>query len=194
MTEPEDIPPPAITGEIVLPEPSSYDSPGGRRYYDSEFIAQIIRAVVAGFKIRELAERYDIPRQTIHRWYHEATKARRGGEPKAVLRARGTVALELETAADECWRVIRENPGTELALKGVNALVNVQRHRAMLLGLNAPIVAQVNINEVDAKDAELQEMIRTAKAVAANQTDTIRAQFERRQQGGQDGGQDGPKR
>jgi hypothetical protein len=51
-------------------------------------------------------------------------------------------------------------------------------------------VAQVNINEVDAKDAELQEMIRTAKALAANQADTIRAQFEQRQQGGQGGGRD----
>jgi transposase-like protein len=190
----DDARPPSLAGEIVRPEPGWYGhgpgphggsgSAGRGRGYDSEFIATIIRAVVAGFKVVELSARYDIPRQTIYRWYADATKTRRGGDPKAVQRARGTVALELEVAAGECWRVIREHPGTELALKGVNALVNVQRHRAMLLGLNAPIVAQVNLHEVDAKDAELQEMIRSAKAASASQADAVRAQFEQRQQGG----------
>jgi transposase-like protein len=197
--EPQDVPPAVYTGEIVLPDVPGpkmgrdgqpRDPRGGNRsgsesrYYNSEFIADIVRAVVAGFKISQLAQRYDIPRQTIYRWYAEAGKDRRGGEPKAVQKARGVVALELETAADECWRVIRENTGTELALKAVNTLVNVQRHRALLLGLNAPIVAQVNVNEGDAKDAELQDMINTAKAQAVNQVDEVRAEFERRQQGG----------
>lgn len=198
---PQDPPPePVLMGEIVLPpagprgrryrradEPPGYfESDGGQRYYDEEFIADVIRAVVAGFKISQLGKRYDIPRQTIHRWYSEASKSRRGGDPQSVIKARGTVALELETAADECWRVIRENPGTELALKGVNSLVNVQRHRALLLGLNAPVVAQINVSEGDAKDAELQDMINSAKAKAANQADAIRAEFEKRQAGGRD--------
>jgi transposase-like protein len=196
----QEAPPPVYTGEIVLPDPPGpklgrdgqpRDPRGGGRagadgrYYSSEFIADLVRAVVAGFKISELGRRYDIPRQTIYRWYAEAGKERRGGEPKAVAKARGAVALELETAADECWRVIRENPGTELALKGVNSLVNVQRHRALLLGLNAPVVAQVNVNAGDEKDAELRDMINTAKAQAANQVDAIRAEFERRQGGAQ---------
>lgn len=190
---------PVLTGDIVLPPPGArrhryrraddppgyYDSEGGQRYYDEEFIADVIRAVVAGFKISQLGKRYDIPRQTIHRWYGEATKRRRGGDPQSVIKARGTVALELETAADECWRVIRENPGTELALKGVNSLVNVQRHRAMLLGLNAPVVAQVQVSgAADEKDAELRDMINVAKATASGDIDRIRADFEARQAGG----------
>lgn len=191
---------PVLTGDIVLPPagardhryrraeepPGYYDSDGGQRYYDEEFIADIIRAMVAGFKVTQLSRKYDIPRQTIYRWYQEAGRKRRGGDPKSVIRARGQVALELETAAGECWRVIRENPGTELALKGVNSLVNVQRHRALLLGLNAPVVAQVSVTGGDEKDAELRDMINVAKATAAGDIDRIRAEFEARQGGGKD--------
>lgn len=173
----------ALTGEVVVPYlfEGDHDRRSDHNRYDEETIKAAIRLVVAGFSVREIAEKFGTSRQTIYRWYNGAAKERRGGNPEAVSKARGELALELEVATDQAWKVVRENPGTELALKAIDRIGRNAVARAALLGLNAPIVAQVNVRQVDERETELREMISEAKAKSHGLADQIRSDFEQRQ-------------
>lgn len=57
---------------------------------------------------------------------------------------------------------------TELVLKATDRVLKISAQRAALLGLNAPVRIDATVMEVTQEDVELAEMIREAKAKAAN--------------------------
>lgn len=175
----------ALEGEIVVPWLFEGDRDRRSEHsgtpYDEEIIASAIRAKIAGVPVSEIAAKLGCARQTVYRWCEDAGAHRRGGNPQAVAKARGEVVLELDTASHEAWKVVRSYPGTELALKALDRIGRNAVAKAALLGLNAPIVAQVDVHQVDDRDAELREMIAKAKAESHGLAEQVRKGFEQRQ-------------
>lgn len=168
--------PPPRTGPESIPQ-EDYQRFNEHSEHDADFIKHVLRMHVAGFTIRELSRHFNIPKYVIWRWREDAVKARGALDPATIAQARGELALELEMASGEAWRVIRENPGTKLALDGVNAVSNLGRHRAALGGLNAPIVAQVDVRTADEQDEALRGLIASARTRADQELARIDEQF-----------------
>lgn len=68
-------------------------------------------------------------------------------------------------------KVVAGSDGTPLAddgpvMQAVDRLLKIQERRAKLLGLDTPVKADVTVHQVDARDAELLEMINEARAAA----------------------------
>lgn len=172
--------PEAIEGELVIPWLIEGD--GDRRHdaprYDEETIAEAIRAKVAGVPVSQIAAKLGCSRQTVYRWCEDAGAHQRGGNPEAVLRARGDVVVELNVATYEAWRVVRSYPGTEIALKALDRIGRNLAAKAALLGLNAPIVAQVDVHQVDDRELELREMIAKARSLSEDTIDQVRRKYE----------------
>lgn len=66
-------------------------------------------------------------------------------------------------------RIIKDDDGQVLlddgpVMQAVDRLLKIQERRAKLLGLDTPVKADVTVHQVDARDAELMEMINEARA------------------------------
>jgi transposase-like protein len=170
-----------INGEIVEQTPWLWDEPRERRgdRYDEDTIAEAIRARAMGFTLVQIANRVGCHFETVRRWCGEHEKSRHYADAD-VIQVRAAMAVELETASHEAWRLVREYPGTELALKALSQLNHLVRTRMTLLGAAVPARVHVDIKETTQTDLELQEMIREAQAKAWTDADRIKAGFEQR--------------
>jgi hypothetical protein len=184
MNDPHNQNDPPLSGEVIEGELVPYlftgdrDRRSDRVYYDEETIAEAIRQVMAGHRVTDVAARVGCNRQTVWRWVNGA-KDKLGGVAFVDLpRVRGNLALELETASHEAWKIVRAYPGTKIALDAIVVINNLARNRAVLLGANAPVVVQVDHNVVTESDRELEELINEAKAKAANEVEAIKQSFE----------------
>lgn len=181
-TEPQ--PEKVYTGEIVTARPLFEEHEDRRRdapRYDEETIAEAIRAVVAGFPLSQVAERVGCAKVTVWRWYTGAIKDREiANNPSAVSNARAKIALELETAREEAWKIIRNYPGTKIALEALVQINNLIRNQAVLQGLNAPTVVHVDTPAANETDLELQEMITEARAKSFGEIERLEREFNQR--------------
>lgn len=182
MTDPND-PNEVIEGEL-LPAQAPYlfdgdhDRRSDRNFYDEETITEAIRLVMAGHKPSVVAERIGCSRQALWRWVNTAKDKRGAISYVDMPRVRGSLALELAAGREEAWRCVRAYPQTKFALDALVVINNLIRNEAVLLGLNAPIVVQVDVEQVTAADRELEELINEAKAKAANEVETIKDGFQ----------------
>ncbi len=170
-----------LEGEVVPRDQWLWEEPEGthEKRYDEETIAEAIRARAMGFKPSEIAERLGCHRTTVVRWCADHLGSRNYGDPD-IPKVRAALAVELETASHEAWRIVREAPGTLAALKALNTVDSIARTRANLLGAVAPTRVHVDVKETTQADLELEEMINEARARSWTDADRIKAEFERR--------------
>lgn len=170
---------PPLEGEIVGPVPllpGDDDRRKERRYYDEDLKAAAVRARALGATLKQVGERFGVSHETVRIWTGEAVKNRRAADADIdMFRAR--MAVEFESLEHEAQRLVFLYPGTELALKAITVAAKIKSARANLLGAVAPARVHVDLTQVDTADAELQEMIATARAKSQAQIDKIRKGF-----------------
>jgi hypothetical protein len=145
---------------------------------DEDTIAEIIRERHRGARIRDLAEKHRVSKDTIIKWCGESIDRVKSSTAKAV-EARARIASELQTVRAESWRIFEESDHLGIKRDMLARIESTLINEATLIGAKAPTVlkAEVEVTELTQADLELREMIRAAQEANARVLGHVEREF-----------------
>jgi DNA-binding CsgD family transcriptional regulator len=114
-----------------------------------------------GLSNREIARQMKVDPKTVRNWIDNEIEAR---VAPGVAKLRVIMNAELAEMKVQAWAIVAQAAGTELALKGIDRLLQIARREAALNGADSPVRVEVTSVEKSQADLELEELLREAQA------------------------------